>query len=106
MDRKTNKDFGQIAQEIYRVHAGQSPSIYAFRPTEPVASTCTYVTLHNYSWFTRLDREESTHHNWLYKWKKQRNDYLERFGSVSKEIELFILERSLREYFEETNAGT
>lgn len=106
MNDDTKIDFGKIAHDIYRTHNSQSPTMYTFQPTQPVSDTCTYVTLHNYPWFTKLDRQETIEHTWLNKWKKQRNDYLERFGLVSKDIELFILEHSLREYFGETNART
>ncbi len=33
------------------------------------------------------------------KWKNTRNTYFKRFDVVSKEMEIFILERTLREHF-------
>ena len=98
MENKIEIDFEAIAFKIYR-KSNSLGGVFIIVENELIKSTCTYRVLDKYSWFNETVPPETQTHGWLNGWIKQRNNYLEHFGLISKSMELFILERNLREYF-------
>ena len=88
----------KFAKKIYQINVTLSKKNGAeWNHNSPITSTwADYDVCKYFDVDTTFELNEPT---WWDAWKDKRNTHLERFGFVPLEIEIFILERTLREHF-------
>ena len=90
----------KFAKKIYQINVNASKGFGAeWSQNSPITSTWGDSDVERY--FNRLPTFDLDETTWWDVWKDERNKYLDRFGLVTPEIEVFILERTLKEYFED-----
>ncbi len=89
-------NFSKFAEHLYEHNVKQGKY---WRPDDLINHTWFYNSFHNEYHISAAAMDEYRAY-----WKQKRNNYFVRFGLVSKEIEILILETTLREHFGETNA--
>lgn len=95
-------DFTKLAEDIYE--AEQSHHRAIVQKDNPMLSTyCTIPTIVeglNLDERTRYVFIEKYWENWWYDWAKDRRCFIERFKQITPDIEVLIIERTLREHFD------
>ncbi len=92
-------DFNQLAKDIYTNEmTSKNGGIF---PTEINLSTfVTFPTLQKVMPKMSHNRSDSLWSKWWDDWKDMRTKIIKRFGQITPEVEVIVIEKTLREHFD------
>ncbi len=90
-------DFNQLAQDIYKNECAHKHSVLASGPIT-LSTFRTQVTMTRAGLVSA--RDFTNWNPWWDNWNCQRTIFRERFGQITADTEILIIERTLREQFD------